>query len=80
MKKPLMYETGDSEALRTIAHSERIIFPCGLPSLRFIIEDSDDRLKQEQINLLPKRTYQPSNIKRKRTHGYFARHSISQSQ
>ncbi|KAK8949506.1 hypothetical protein KSP39_PZI005849 [Platanthera zijinensis] len=102
------------ESLRMAAFPEEIIFPCGLPDLRFLIEDGvrtglcsshlgyyhpnnnqeplalpnwkaamdeemstltskDDALPNEPMNLLPKRTYQPSTIKRKRTHGYLAR-------
>ncbi|KAG1346366.1 hypothetical protein COCNU_06G001950 [Cocos nucifera] len=66
---------GDAEALKILTSSEGISFHCGLPSFRFFIEDGNDALVNEPLLLLPKRTYQPSHIKRKRTHGFLARKS-----
>ncbi|XP_020598826.1 uncharacterized protein LOC110038359 [Phalaenopsis equestris] len=65
----------NSEALKVVASTEGFIFPCGLPFLRSFTEDDQDAFQNEPMNLLPKRTYQPSTIKRKRTHGYLARKS-----
>ncbi|XP_042487277.1 uncharacterized protein LOC122067494 [Macadamia integrifolia] len=48
-------------------------YPCGLPSLRFFLPEGSVSTPTEPVLLLPKRTYQPSHVKRKRTHGYFAR-------
>ncbi|XP_010908146.1 uncharacterized protein [Elaeis guineensis] len=72
---PPPVEGGDAEALKILASSEGISFPFGLPALRFFIEDGNDALVNEPLLLLPKRTYQPSHIKRKRTHGFLARKS-----
>ncbi|KAJ8460862.1 hypothetical protein OPV22_033788 [Ensete ventricosum] len=64
---------GDAESLKILASSQGIGFPCGLPSLRFFIDEGNDDLTKEPLHLLPKRTYQPSHVKRKRAHGYLAR-------
>ncbi|KAJ0964579.1 hypothetical protein J5N97_025717 [Dioscorea zingiberensis] len=64
---------GDLETIKRVASAEGLSFPCGLPSLRFFIEDGDGAFPNEPLHLLPKRTYQPSHIRRKRTHGYLAR-------
>ncbi|KAF5729061.1 putative Ribosomal protein L34 [Tripterygium wilfordii] len=51
--------------------NEGFLYPCGLPSLRFFLPDGDS--SSEPMILFPKRTYQPSHVRRKRTHGFFAR-------
>ncbi|XP_010242244.1 PREDICTED: uncharacterized protein LOC104586649 [Nelumbo nucifera] len=61
-----------SDATPQKVASESFLYPCGLPSLRFFLPDGDVPSREPML-LLPKRTYQPSHIKRKRTHGFFAR-------
>ncbi|OAY36488.1 uncharacterized protein LOC110625940 [Manihot esculenta] len=51
--------------------NEEFFHPCGLPSLRFFLPDGDS--SSEPMLLFPKRTFQPSLIRRKRNHGFFAR-------
>ncbi|XP_074587739.1 uncharacterized protein LOC141843582 [Curcuma longa] len=64
---------GVDETQNILASSQEMLFPCGLPSLRFFIDEGIDDGTKEPMQLLPKRTYQPSHIKRKRAHGYRAR-------
>ncbi|XVF25152.1 hypothetical protein REPUB_Repub13aG0188900 [Reevesia pubescens] len=47
------------------------LYPTGLPSLPFFLPDGDS--SNEPMLLHTKRTFQPSTIKRKRNHGFFAR-------
>ncbi|XP_022980742.1 uncharacterized protein LOC111480019 isoform X1 [Cucurbita maxima] len=66
-------QQNDTESLRKL-ESEGIFFPFGLPSLRFFLPDGDTSSTQEPMLLFPKRTFQPSTIRRKRNHGFFARY------
>ncbi|KAK4269190.1 hypothetical protein QN277_022379 [Acacia crassicarpa] len=52
---------------------ERFLYPCGLPSLPFLLPDGDASSSENPMLLFPKRTFQPSLIRRKRNHGFFAR-------
>ncbi|XP_038904897.1 uncharacterized protein LOC120091114 isoform X2 [Benincasa hispida] len=65
-------QQNDTESLRKL-ELEGIFFPFGLPSLRFFLPDGDASSTQEPMLLFPKRTFQPSIIRRKRNHGFFAR-------
>ncbi|KAB2611200.1 hypothetical protein D8674_019232 [Pyrus ussuriensis x Pyrus communis] len=62
----------DAESLRRVS-SEGFLYPCGLPYLPFYLPDGDDSSSTEPMLLFPKRTFQPSTIRRKRNHGFFAR-------
>ncbi|XP_014515903.1 54S ribosomal protein L34, mitochondrial [Vigna radiata var. radiata] len=54
-------------------HKQGYLYPCGLPSLRFFLPHGDAPSSDDPMLLFPKRTFQPSLIKRKRNHGFFAR-------
>ncbi|KVH92981.1 uncharacterized protein LOC112517043 [Cynara cardunculus var. scolymus] len=71
LQNPMNLIQNDAEALKRVS-SEGFLYPCGLPSLRFFLPDGDDSSLSEPL-LCIKRTYQPSTLKRKRTHGYLAR-------
>ncbi|KAK9734490.1 hypothetical protein RND81_04G143100 [Saponaria officinalis] len=47
-------------------------YPFGHPSLDFFLPDANDSSDDPMI-LFPKRTFQPSTLRRKRNHGFFAR-------
>ncbi|KAG5021294.1 hypothetical protein AAZX31_07G007700 [Glycine max] len=54
-------------------HTQGFLYPCGLPSLRFFLPHGEAPSSDDPMLLFPKRTYQPSVIRRKRNHGFFAR-------
>ncbi|XP_028807450.1 uncharacterized protein LOC114762158 isoform X2 [Neltuma alba] len=62
----------EADSLKKFA-PERFLYPCGLPSLRFFLPDGDAASSENPMLLFPKRTFQPSLIRRKRNHGFFAR-------
>ncbi|KAJ9537597.1 hypothetical protein OSB04_030330 [Centaurea solstitialis] len=73
LHNPLNLIQNDAETLKRVS-TEGFLYPCGLPSLRFFLPDGDDSSSSEPL-LCIKRTYQPSTLKRKRTHGYLARYT-----
>ncbi|EXB29714.1 50S ribosomal protein L34 [Morus notabilis] len=71
-QSPLHLHQNDAESVAKVA-IEGFLYPSGLPSLRFFLPDGDDSFSKEPMLLFPKRTFQPSTIRRKRNHGFFAR-------
>ncbi|CAI0473365.1 unnamed protein product [Linum tenue] len=59
----------DFNSIRRLAN-EGFLNPCGLPSLEFFLPEGDS---SDEMLLFPKRTFQPSTLRRKRNHGFFAR-------
>ncbi|KAD6794711.1 hypothetical protein E3N88_05607 [Mikania micrantha] len=72
LQNPINMIQHDEETFKKSC-SEGFLYPCGLPSLRFFLPD-DDSSSSEPLSC-NKRTYQPSNLRRKRVHGYLARKS-----
>ncbi|XP_068653309.1 uncharacterized protein [Aristolochia californica] len=72
LEPPLSLPEDESKALERAA-VDGFNHPFGIPSLRFFIQDEVDNVPENSMLLLPKRTYQPSVIRRKRNHGFFAR-------
>ncbi|KAK2992934.1 hypothetical protein RJ640_008468 [Escallonia rubra] len=73
LHNPLNLQQYEDETLRRISSPEGSFYPCGLPSLRFFLPDAGDVSSDEPMLLFPKRTYQPSTLRRKRVHGFLAR-------
>ncbi|KAJ6706435.1 RIBOSOMAL PROTEIN L34 [Salix purpurea] len=66
------FQQTDSLSITKLAAGNQDFFhPSGLPSLEFFLPEGDS--STEPMLLFPKRTYQPSVIRRKRKHGFFAR-------
>ncbi|KAG5248620.1 54S ribosomal protein [Salix suchowensis] len=64
-------QTDSLSITKLAAGSQDFFHPSGLPSLEFFLPEGDS--STEPMLLFPKRTYQPSVIRRKRKHGFFAR-------
>ncbi|XP_015938910.1 uncharacterized protein LOC107464503 [Arachis duranensis] len=65
------FPQNDAESIKKL-YTEGFVYPCGLPSFRFFLPNGDASSDDPMI-LFPKRTFQPSIIRRKRNHGFFAR-------
>ncbi|KAH7565508.1 hypothetical protein ACOSP7_020082 [Xanthoceras sorbifolium] len=61
----------DVDSHSKVASHQGFLYPSGLPSLEFFLPEGDSSI--EPMILFPKRTFQPSTIRRKRNHGFFAR-------
>ncbi|KAI8548525.1 hypothetical protein RHMOL_Rhmol07G0279400 [Rhododendron molle] len=68
----LRFPQTDDDTLKRIS-ADGFLYPCGLPSLRFFLPDGDGSSSGEPMLLFPKRTYQPSTLRRKRVHGFLVR-------
>ncbi|ESQ48607.1 hypothetical protein EUTSA_v10021711mg [Eutrema salsugineum] len=70
LQTSLSSRCNDTASLQEL--SERgFLHPSGLPSLEFFLPEVNP--SSEPLLLFPKRTFQPSTIRRKRNHGFFAR-------
>ncbi|KAF2546774.1 hypothetical protein F2Q70_00023482 [Brassica cretica] len=71
LQRSLYSPPNDTVTLKEL--TERgFLHPSGLPSLEFFLPEVDP--SSEPLLLFPKRTFQPSTIRRKRNHGFFARY------
>ncbi|KAK0595270.1 hypothetical protein LWI29_005153 [Acer saccharum] len=61
----------DTDSYSKLVSHQGFLYPSGLPSLEFFLPEGDS--SNEPMLLFPKRTFQPSTIRRKRNHGFFAR-------
>ncbi|CAN8259439.1 unnamed protein product [Cochlearia groenlandica] len=60
----------DTVSIQKLSEHE-FFHPTGLPLLEFFLPEVNP--SSEPLLLFPKRTFQPSTIRRKRNHGFFAR-------
>ncbi|KAK4773995.1 hypothetical protein SAY87_029014 [Trapa incisa] len=62
----------DSSSISWLS-SQGFLHPFGFPSLHFFLPEGDAHSPSEPMLCSTKRTFQPSTIRRKRNHGFFAR-------
>ncbi|XP_012068956.1 uncharacterized protein LOC105631442 isoform X2 [Jatropha curcas] len=65
----LNFPQNDAHSINRLSN-EGFLHPCGLPSLGFFLPEGDS---SSEPMFLIKRTFQPSILRRKRNHGFFAR-------
>ncbi|XP_027336820.1 uncharacterized protein LOC113850462 isoform X2 [Abrus precatorius] len=70
---PIPENDAESPNKLVASQCQWFLYPCGLPSLPFFLPDGDVSSSDDSMLLFPKRTFQPSLIRRKRNHGFFAR-------
>ncbi|KAK7255613.1 hypothetical protein RIF29_29027 [Crotalaria pallida] len=66
------FPQNDAESINKLLASEGSLYPCGLPYLPFFLPDANSS-SEDGMLLSTKRTFQPSILRRKRNHGFFAR-------
>uniref|UniRef100_A0A1J3DWS6 Large ribosomal subunit protein bL34m n=1 Tax=Noccaea caerulescens TaxID=107243 RepID=A0A1J3DWS6_NOCCA len=70
LQSSLIWRPNDTVSLQEL-NERGFLYPSGLPSIEFFLPEVDP--SSEPLLLFPKRTFQPSTIRRKRNHGFFAR-------
>ncbi|XP_057423033.1 uncharacterized protein LOC130716980 [Lotus japonicus] len=74
------FPQNDADSPSKLLASQGFLYPCGLPDLSFFLPQATVDVsyecpsnEEDPMLLFPKRSYQPSTLRRKRVHGFFAR-------